>query len=72
MVEPVGLATATVPLTGMEVNLGATMPEALLAAERVTMAAALEAALEGHELTTTVELPDIWAAIEDLSRHQVR
>lgn len=64
MFEPVGLATAMVPLTGMEVNLGPTTAVPLEAAERVTMAAALEEALDGHELTTTVELADICAALE--------
>lgn len=66
--EPVGLATDMVPLTGMEVNLGATTPDLLATAERVTMAAALDEAPDGHGLTRTVEL----AALDELLCRQVR
>lgn len=66
MFEPVGLATAMVPLTGMEVNRGATT-EALETAERVTMLA-LGEVLDGQGLTMTVEL----AAMEELLCRRVR
>ncbi len=65
MFEPVGLAM--VPLTGMEVNWGATTAEALETAERVTMLA-LEEVLDGQGLTITVEL----AAMDELWCHRVR